>query len=409
MTEIENRAKLPGTFKIFVISKFFATTGSGFYLVLIPWMVLSLTKSPLLVGIAEGFAAIPLITSFFIGAMIDKVKMKNYLFIFSILGIGLSSLSFLLALSSNTMLFTVIVIFIPILLISYLGDVQTTISSFMDKILLSNEQLIQGISLRRGTRSIAKISGIVFFGFFIIISLYSSIIFLAILYFLSLFAFIFVSQKTKFNESSKRSKDGTKTDIFQGIRKFLSVPFLKELTLLGICLNLFYGMIFTGIAVLIGTYLNLSGVYFSLIIMAWAIGEAAGSVISGVIKRTGGRLLEIAMIMCGSLFVIFFAFSLRHSYFPLLPLVFLIGFISGIVNVLIYTLMIKNTPSDLIGGTFGAFNSLFGGVTFLSGLIAGILLTYLLAPFLFLIIGASFLIIGFFSLTTLTNLKKISM
>ena len=99
---------------------------------------------------------------------------------------------------------------------------------------------------------------------------------------------------------------------------------------------------------------------------------------------------------------------MNYLYYPLLPIVFLIGLISGIMNVLIYALMLKNTDEAVIGSVFGSFNSLFGGVTFLSGMISGGILIYFSAPSLFFLMGVSTLTVGIISRIGFKELKSVS-
>ncbi|MEM0128439.1 MAG: hypothetical protein QXO03_05085, partial [Thermoplasmatales archaeon] len=95
MDEPNRSENLSKDFVIFVVLKSFIALGGGFFSVLMPWMIISLTGSAFLTGIAEGIVAVPLLTSFVIGNAIDKIKNKANAFAFSILAIAFFS-SFLL-------------------------------------------------------------------------------------------------------------------------------------------------------------------------------------------------------------------------------------------------------------------------------------------------------------------------
>lgn len=406
MDERNKSRNLPRDFSIFVILKSFIALGGGFFSVLLPWAIITLTKSAFLVGIGEGITAVPLLTSFIIGSSIDKIKRKANAFAFSVLGMASFFSFFLFSLYTRETIFIIIALLVPALIISYFDDIQTTISSFFDKALLSQGNLKKGISLRRGTSSLTKIIGIVTFAIFISFGLGVSIYFLIIIYLLSFFIFLTIrrvlSIKTKQNNPIENG------GIFSGIKKFLSFRFLKELTLVAIVINFFFGMITVGFTVMIKIYFNLGGVYLSYLLGIWAIGDAVGSLLATKIKNVRGSFVSFSVILWGILFIAIFWISLNHLYYPLLPIVFLIGLISGIMNVLIYALMLKNTDEAVIGSVFGSFNSLFGGVTFLSGMISGGILIYFSAPSLFFLMGVSTLTVGIISRIGFKELKSVS-
>jgi hypothetical protein len=406
MDERNKSRNLPRDFSIFVILKSFIALGGGFFSVLLPWAIITLTKSAFLVGIGEGITAVPLLTSFIIGSSIDKIKRKANAFAFSVLGMASFFSFFLFSLYTRETIFIIIALLVPALIISYFDDIQTTISSFFDKALLSQGNLKKGISLRRGTSSLTKIIGIVTFAIFISFGLGVSIYFLIIIYLLSFFIFLTIrrvlSIKTKQNNPIENG------GIFSGIKKFLSFRFLKELTLVAIVINFFFGMITVGFTVMIKIYFNLGGAYLSYLLGIWAIGDAVGSLLATKIKNVRGSFVSFSVILWGILFIAIFWISLNYLYYPLLPIVFLIGLISGIMNVLIYALMLKNTDEAVIGSVFGSFNSLFGGVTFLSGMISGGILIYFSAPSLFFLMGVSTLTVGIISRIGFKELKSVS-
>ncbi|MCL5791358.1 MAG: MFS transporter [Candidatus Thermoplasmatota archaeon] len=406
MDERNKSRNLPRDFSIFVILKSFIALGGGFFSVLLPWAIITLTKSAFLVGIGEGITAVPLLTSFIIGSSIDKIKRKANAFAFSVLGMASFFSFFLFSFYTRETIFIIIALLVPALIISYFDDIQTTISSFFDKALLSQGNLKKGISLRRGTSSLTKIIGIVTFAIFISFGLGVSIYFLIIIYLLSFFIFLTIrrvlSIKTKQNNPIENG------GIFSGIKKFLSFRFLKELTLVAIVINFFFGMITVGFTVMIKIYFNLGGVYLSYLLGIWAIGDAVGSLLATKIKNVRGSFVSFSVILWGILFIAIFWISLNYLYYPLLPIVFLIGLISGIMNVLIYALMLKNTDEAVIGSVFGSFNSLFGGVTFISGMISGGILIYFSAPSLFFLMGVSTLTVGIISRIGFKELKSVS-
>ena len=407
MIKQDGTENLPVEFKIFVTLKSIIALGGGFFTVLLPWMIISLTRSALLTGIGEGIVAVPLLTSFIIGNTVDKLKNKANAFALSLLAITFFSSLLLFSLYSRMTVLIAIAIFMPALIISYFGDVQTTISSFFDKILLSGSNLKKGVSLRRGTNSLAKITGIAIFAPLISFGLGVSVYFLAIIYLLSFLIFLFIRKALSTNNSVGNPAEAG--DIFSGIRKFLSFPVLKELALIAIVVNFFFGMIVVGFTLMINIYFNLGGAYLSYILGIWAIGDAVGSLMAARIKNASGSFVSISVVVWGILFAAIYLLSSNYLYYPLLPVVFLIGLVSGIMNALIYGFMLKNTGEEAIGSTFGSFNSLFGGITFLSGMISGVILVYLPAPSLFLLMGISTMITGIVSRLIFKNLNKVSL
>ncbi|GEM_PF-6550642 len=407
MDEQNKLQNLSTEFKIFLTLKSFMTFGGGFFYVLLPWMIISLTGSPFLTGAAEGIVAIPLLTSFIIGSLIDKLKNKVNAFAFSVLGIAFFSSFLLFSLYTGVTYLVIIAIFVPTLIISYLEDIQATISSFFDKILLSRENLKKGVSLRRGTRSLTNIMGIVIFALFISFGLRVSIYFLMVIYLLSFFIFLTIRKSLS---TKKSQNDSTQTARpFYGLTRFLSFPLMKELTFIAIVGNFFFGMIIVGFTVMIKIYFGLGGAYLSYILGIFAIGDGVGSLLTAKIRSARGSIVALSMIILGILFMAIYLISSSHLYYILFPVVFLIGLIPGITNVLIYGFMLKNTDEKIIGSTFGSFSSLFGGVTFLSSMISGGILVYFTAPNLFLLMGVSILIVGIISRIIFRRLNAVSL
>lgn len=396
---------LPAAFRVFVASKAIVVLAEGFFAALLPWMALSLTRSTFLTGIIVGIAAVSLMTSFVIGGFIDKSPRKSDIFALSILGIGLTSPLFLFAFDTSYVPLVVALIIVPLLIRSYLGDIQTTVSSYLDKVFLETDnQLKTGVSLRRWTSALANALGIGVFGFFVTLAFSYSIFFLISAYAGAFLIYINIRKRIP---RGNHKPSCASTSPAMALKRFLAVPFLRQLTVVAVGINLFFGMMYVGFSALIMLYFGFNGVYYTFLVIAWISGTIVGNMLAGHMAKVRGNAINLAILAWGLLFTLFFLSSERGWYDPLLPIVFSIGLISGLMNVTIYGLMIKHTDVDLIGSTMGSFNSLFGGVTFFSGMVAGLLLTFVSPPVLFLVMGVTTLGIGVVSSLFFRSLRQI--
>lgn len=338
-------AALSIDFRIFVTAKFFIGLVAGLFNILLPWLVLTLTGSPFITGIADGLISIPLLFSFIVGTFVDRQATKKALFVISMVGIALSFLIMGSAIDQGLYLEKIALIFIATLVIGFFDDIQDSVSSFFDKALLQENQIKKGMSLRRSVLTISTLIGYVASAFFISNGFYFTI--LSLVVFSLLPAAIIAPMKYERTPLNKEEK-------------------------------------------------------FRYSLMS-------GTILSSRFKGFGGRYLIGSIFLTGLMFLgIFYTASIK-SYYPIDLLILLSGFLSGVINVFVNGAILKNTPKDMMARIFGSVKTLFVGFSFLSGAIAGILLSFITAPFIFVLVAAAFIFMGLLGQIRFKNLKQVTL
>lgn len=395
-------SRLSGDFLVFSSSKFFTGLGSGLFTILLPWMVLSLTGSPLITGLADGLVSIPLMFSFVMGTVVDRQRRKKLLYVLATLGIAFSFIVLGESIDTHLLVEKVAFIFTATLLFGFFDDIQDSVSSFFDKVMLTETQIKKGMSLRRAVLSSSILTGYAASAFFITSGFYFTLISLVLIFLLAAAIILPVRYAAAHNPK----KEEFLSSLGSGIREFIGNPFLKELFLMASVVNFFWGMLTIGFTVFVERYMEMPVYYYSAIMVSMEVGVLAGTVVSGRLRVLGGKFLILSTFLWGFIFFgVYYSASMK-SYLPVVALILGAGFISGIVNVFISGAIVKSTPEDMMARISGSLKTLFDGFTFLSGAVAGIILTYVSVPVIFSLLAVSMIITGSVALLRFENVKR---
>ena len=393
------------SFRLFATSKFFIAVGGGLFSVFFPWMVLSITGSSLFTGIAEGLISIPLLLSFFTGTFVDRTVAKKAVFLMGVVGLAAAGAILIISIESKLYLLFSVSILAAAFLYGLSDDVQDTSAAFFDKSLLRGNQIKKGSAVRRAIASSAILIGYLLSAYFIYIGFLSAIFALILLFLLSGAVFLPVHYELQVKQSkSIRFYHSMK----EGFAELLSNTFLKELVILAIFANFFFGMISVGFAVLVRLYFHLPVLYYSIVLISLQLGAIGGSIVSGRLKRLSGAFLILSLLLWGILFSLIAIVSLFKYYDPIPITIFFIGFISGINNVALNVMMLKRTSQEKIGRIFGSLKTALVGVTFASGATVGALMSFISPPIVILLMGSGMLILAAVALLGFENVRKTS-
>lgn len=399
------KERLPVGFRLFASSKFFSSLAGSVFSILLPWLVLTTTGSPIVTGIADGLISIALLLSFISGTLVDRSRLKKGLFAFSMAGLAVSYLIMGAALGESLYYEKIGLIFIAAFMIGIFDDVQDTVSAFFDRVLLKDHQVNPGMSLRRGILAISSLLGYAASGFFISNGFYFTIFSIAVLTLVPAFMIIPV----KYDYAPGEQNEPFIASLRKGIREFLENKVLKQLFMLASVTNFFWGMLTVSFVVLVERFLSLSVFHFSALMVSLEIGVLIGNVVSGRLKNLRGTFFMGAVLTWGFIFLGVFSMSYLRLFYPLAGLVLAAGMVSGMTVVFVEGTIIKNTPKEMMARIFGSMKTLFSGLSFLSGTFAGIILSLISAPFIFIIVAIPMFLVGIIGQISFHTLKKLSL
>lgn len=402
---IDKKGSLPLGFRIFASSKFFSSLAGSVFSILLPWLVITVTGSPLITGVADGLISIALLLSFISGTFVDRSRAKKGLFALSMFGLAAAYLVMGAALGEPLYNEKIGLIFIAAFMIGVFDDVQDTVSAFFDRILLKDHQVNPGMSLRRSILAISSLLGYVASAFFISSGFYFTVLTIAILTVIP----AFMIMPVRYEDAPSDREEKFISSLRGGINEFLGNPVLKQLFMLASVTNFFWGMLTVSFVVLVEQYLTLSIFHFSALMVSLEIGVLLGNVISSRLRSLKGSFFMGTMFAWGFIFLGASYMAYIDLFLPLAVLVMGAGMVSGMTVVFVEGTIIKNTPREMMARIFGSMKTLFSGFSFLSGTVAGVLLTFIRAPFIFVVIAFPFLVMGLIGQLRFHKLKGISL
>ena len=167
---------------------------------------------------------------------------------------------------------------------------------------------------------------------------------------------------------SKKNESGSilvklKKDILEGFHYIWQRAGLRNLVLVFAFLNFFLTPIGLLLPFYVEDFLMTGPEWFGFLLAAIGLGSMLGYFIAGTIKFSGQRrsnwftiFLFLECISIGLLGSI-------HITWQALILIFIIGVMSGVTNIIILTILQVSTPSEIRGRVFGFLGTLTGGLT----------------------------------------------
>lgn len=390
-------------FKIFILSRNLLNqiAFSTFYLV-VAWFVISLTGSPFYTGVADTFLSLPLAFSFLTGALVNSMRAKRRILIVGTLLSGLASLILLISLLKISLLLILLPAYLACGLLAIFQDISGAAGGYFGRALLTDAQVKRGTMVSRITSSTARITGMMLSGILLVLSFYYAIYFVSVIFVASAAVFAF----TDYRDPKAGSGEREKVDLGSGIRFMFGNAFFREVTISAIAVNFFFGMFGTAMAILVKAYFDLPAYYYSVILAMEVVGDIIGSVATVKLKTAVGKMFSPILSAVGALVVMMFVSAYRFLYWPIPVLMFVVGFLLGILNVILSGIFLKATPKEKAAAIGGTATTLFMGATVASGSVIGILMQYINAPEAIGIVGIVTVIVGAYSFFGFKNIRK---
>ncbi|MGC8572272.1 MAG: MFS transporter [Candidatus Micrarchaeia archaeon] len=373
-------------FHLIVINSGFSRFGFSTFNLIIIWVILYMTKTPVLSGLGDGFLSVPLFFSFIVGAYVDRFNKKKILAILAGVIRSLSIIMIFIGIFLNNTLITLISIYISAFLIGFTSDIINSIRASWTKEFLNEENYKRGTSFSNIVYSFAEGIGYIASG--ILISFGSFFAFFTIFFVFSISVIPVIYIKSKNNNPM------VDVQIFGLIKEgFMFIKNNKaiwQIMIISFIANLIFGMAGINFVTLVQLHYKLPGIYVSIIFAVLVFGIVFGSSIGRKIKGKLGRISIICFFIIGiSLISIYF---IPNIYLILIPAT-IIGLIIGIIDIAIGVTILKIIPQEMIARVQGTFNTFSVGIISFSGLIGGAGIQVIGVLNFFILMGAILIII----------------
>ena len=374
-------------FKLLLLNSGLSRTGFAAFNLIIIWIMLKETGSPLISGLSDGLISLPLLFSFIVGAYLDKQKKVKHIGILAGLTRSLSLLGLVFAfLIQNVFLIVAFGLFSSFML-GFTSDVINSMRSLLTKLFLGETQYKTGSSLSNTVYSLSEAVGYSISGVLLTFGYLNSINIIFIIFILAVIPIILLKEKERIDVTDAKLNESIK----QGLRFILNEKLLKEMLLLGFIVNFLFGAMALLLISLIQLKLNLSPLFVSMVFLMLIGGISAGSYFG---KFIGGKLSFMIFLTMVSSSIVFMITSLLKNIYLIGILVLAGGFIIGITNVFFSYTLLKKIPRDLIARIMGAFNTFGLSATAMSGVVAGTIIQIVGVRYSLLIIGSVLLVIS---------------
>ena len=348
-------------FRLLFIGAFISLLGDHFALIATPWLVLQLTKDPLLLGTVLALEGIPrAVFILFGGAITDRLSPRRVMLVANITRFFLTALMALVIFGGAVQVW---MIYAFSLLFGIVAGFAIPAETSIVPTLVDEQDLQAGNSIIMGITQLAGFVGPTVAG--IIIGRFSDTFtgvgiafgFDAFTFVVSAVTLQLIRVKTQTAPAAAApagnapAKESVWASIQAGIRYLLTDKPLRFIFTVLMAVNfLLIGPIMVGIPVLADQRLPEGATAFGLLMSAFAGGNLLGYLVSGSLPRPDGAKLRLIMIALFAAFGIVIGSLGAISYTWIdFGLLLLLGLGHGFMAVLLMTWMQTRTPREMLG------------------------------------------------------------
>ncbi|AAT43381.1 MFS transporter [Picrophilus oshimae] len=359
--------RLSGNFKLMILNSSFSRLGLSAYNLVIIWVILDITRSPVLAGLSDSMMTLPLMLSIIVGSFVDRTMIKKELAIVAMI-IRISMILIIISLLYyNVDAYIVLSIFISTFMLGFTSDIVDSVRASWTKAFLGEAQYKSGSSLMSFSSMFGEGLGFVISGIIIALGDIKSFIIINIIFIASMIPVIIIKHPGYGGTGSINEY------IKNGIKFVVNDKRIKEIILIGLIVNFILGMFGILFISMIQVGFGLPAIYVSIVFGLFIFGVSLGSFTGQKIKGNIGIISVIIFaVIASSLFIISILNNIIFDVFPVL----IAGISIGIENVAINTSLIRIIPINMMSRIQGNFNTFTIAVTALSSVIGGLLYDY---------------------------------
>ena len=366
-----------------------STFTTSLFTVLILWVSISETKSAIVTGITSAMLVAPLVLSILMGAIIDRLRNKKA---FAILGQLLKALAagiLLIVIQNNSLISDSVFLFISALAFGFSIDILVPVRAIWGQKFLRKPIYLKGMSLANLVSRTSRLAGFLVAALLLSLDLRTGTLTIIILYLVSLLPILFIdgSKDAIIGKGTLREVMG------DGLRYISNTRIVAEIVFISSISALFWGMSDSASTVMIDRVFGLSSAYLSYAFFAISLGGIFGSALTSKLKavKSVGKKFSI-LYGFGGLSVLFIA--IFPNIYTLLSVFLVVGFLSGITSPLISATLFGTAPRDKMGRIQGAMDTFGFSFNSISGVLAGVIMTFEFPGTVFYVMAAGLIILS---------------
>ena len=359
--------------------QFVSQLGSFVYFVAIVFWIKHATDSATIVGLIAMLATIPgILLGPFGGTFADHFSRKIIIVIGDIInGLTISSIAALMFFSPESTELIITLLFIEAVINGTVKSVFNPAIAAAIPDIVPEKSVDTANGLLQSSMQIAMLVGQTIGG--VVYQLLGAPIVMLIdgaTYLLSALSESFISipqKKREVSETWSAAFQKFKGDTWEGLRHVQEAEGLMDLFLVIALINFFTAPFGVLLPFFVEDTLGSTPAWFGYIIGGMAVGSIIGSVLAGALNvapKNKGKVVIAALSLLAAGFVAF-----AYSSGPVVALMILaaVGLCSGIVAVLITSIIQLSTPTEIRGRVFGLLGTLSAGLTPISLGLAGVI------------------------------------
>ncbi len=366
-----------------------STFSTSIFTVLILWIAISATRSPLITGFTSALLMAPLLLNIFVGAEIDRINNKKVIAIVAALLKSFSVVILLPVIYFHSATYEIAFLFTSAILFGVSIDFLVPIRAIWYQRFLKKRHYLKGMSVSSILSGICGLTGYLAAGVIIVLNIRFSIVVVMILYILSAIPIIFISNVNIIEKTKTKLTEVMK----EGLRYIVSSRVVFEIIAISALSGLFLGMSDSASAVLVNKVFNLNSSYLSYTFFTITLGGILGSILTSSLKtiKSVGKKLSLIFMASG---ISFLFINIFMSVFTLLVVFFVVGFFSGMSTPIISAIFLGNVSQEKMGRVQGAMDTLGTSFNSISGILAGIIMTIIFPGNVFIIMAAGLIVLS---------------
>ena len=137
-------------FRMVMASFSVSRTGISAFSLMVIWITLKITGSPIISGLADGLFSVPLLFSFIVGVFIDKSQHKKAIAITAVVARSAAVLLLMAAAVLHIYGLAILFIYMSVVAVGFTSDVTNAVRAVWFKIFLKEEDYQKGSSVMNG-------------------------------------------------------------------------------------------------------------------------------------------------------------------------------------------------------------------------------------------------------------------
>lgn len=376
-------------FNLVVLEISLSTFTTAIFTVLILWMAISYTGSPLITGITSAMMTAPLVFNIVVGGIIDNTDRKKGAAIFaqSMKAVGVVLL--LPVLYSNSLMTQTLFLFSSALIYGFTVDILVSTRAIWGQQFIRKQVYLKGMSIFMIASRVSRLSGLLVAAALVAFNIRLAITVIALLYIISIIP-VFLMGKL---ESVEKSGKKLRQIMSEGISYITKTKIVASLVLATAVSSAFLGMTDSVSSVMVSKVFGLNAAYLSYILISLTLGGIVGSSFSSRMKGVKNVGQKLALIFGGTGAITLVIGGVPTIY-TILVVFIVIGALTGISSPLTTSVLFGNVPKDKMGRVQGAMDTLGTSFNSLSGVVAGVFMTIVFPGDVFFLMGAGLIVLA---------------